>query len=316
VAHGIKQVDGSPTVVAVDVGGTLLKAAAVTSDGVVHVVRRVPTAVAGGPEAVADQVGRLVADVAGTVTRQTGAAPLASGVVVPGVIDCEAGIVRYAVNIGWSNLDLRARVQAVLDAPFVLGHDARAAAIAEATFGAARGVEDFVSVVVGTGIGGCVVLAGTPLAGAHGLAGEIGHIRAVADGPQCNCGQRGCLETVASASAIQRRYRALGGAGADKASDVLRLAQSGQDPVAVAVRDEAVGALASVLTMLQRVIDVDLVVVGGGLCAAGEALLVPLRHGLERSSAFQRAPRLALSGLGPDAGCLGAAVMAWQLLGG
>jgi glucokinase len=319
MTYEAEEVVGELTVVAVDVGGTLLKGAVLTEGGVMCASYRVPTATGGGPDGVAVQVEQLVDSLAGVARRKTGAAPVAVGVVVPGVIDAEAGVVHYASNIGWSNLDLRSRVQAVLDVPVALGHDARAAAIAEATLGAARGVDSFLCLTLGTGIGGSLVLGGVPYVGVHGLAGEVGHIQAISEGPLCSCGERGCLETMASAAAIKRRYLERAGPDASRpaphASDVLRLAAAGCDLAAVSVRDEAVSALGFVLTTLQRVVDLDLIVIGGGLCAAGDALVGPLGTELARRAAFQPAPRLVVSELGSEAGCHGAAVMAWQALG-
>jgi glucokinase len=317
MTYRVDRVLGPSTVVAVDVGGTQLKGAAVTCGGVVRAAERIATATDDGPDAVATQIEQLVRAMAEAALSQTGELPLAAGVVVPGVIDADMGLVRYAANIGWEDLDLGARVRKVLDVPVILGNDARAAAVAEATFGAARGVDNFFAIGIGTGIGGSMVLDGIPHDGEHGLAGEIGHIQAVADGPLCNCGERGCLETIASASAIRRRYLERGGDRhvAIQASDVLRRAALGGDRVAVGVRDEAIGALAFVLTIVQRIVDLDLVVIGGGLGAAGDALAVPLNEELRRRASFQPAPRVLISDLGPEAGCRGAGVMAWDFLG-
>jgi glucokinase len=311
--------EGSETdvVVAVDIGGTQIKGAVVTCHGVMVASERTPTAVPEGPSAVAGQVKSLVDKLAEDARAASGRDPLAVGLVVPGVIDPEAGVVRYAANIGWSDLDLRSQVAAVLDVPVALGHDGRAGAVAEGTFGVARGIDDFLFVALGTGIGGCAVLGGVAHPGAHGLSGEIGHIKALFDGPRCACGEDGCLESVASAAAITRRYLARGGStdGRLRASDVLRRAAEGDDPIAASVADDAIDALGTVLTMVQRLVDVDLVVIGGGLCAAGDALLGPLAKEWAKRAAYQPPPRLAVSGLGSHAGSYGAAVLAWQAIG-
>jgi glucokinase len=233
------------------------------------------------------------------------------------VIDGEAGVAHFAANIGWKDLDLREQIQTVLDVPVAVSHDAAAAAMAEATLGVAVGVRDFLFLAIGTGIGGSLVLDGAPYVGAHGLAGELGHVPIDPRGELCGCGERGCLETVASAASISRRYEARrprqSAASQPTASEVLQRAELG-DPDAAAVRDDAVAALASALTTLQRMLDVELVVIGGGLSAAASALLGPLEVAMEARARFGPPPRLEVSLLGSEAGCLGAAVTAWRLL--
>lgn len=337
------------TVLAIDIGGTLLKGAVVTTEGTAIAARRVETAAEAGPDGVAGQLEQLVRWLSARAASLTGHAPLAAGLVAPGAVDADTGVATFAANIPWSGLDLRARVRAVLDVPVVLGHDGAAGALAEATYGAAKDAGDFLFVALGTGIGGAVVLDGRPYRGAHRLSGELGHIQVRPDGPRCGCGEVGCLETLASAAAVRRRYEERGGVlgGDGHASDVFRRAApvvggesvdgrgsvdgdpvdgggpvgggraaGGADPAAIATRDEAVEALAGVLTGIQRLLDLDLVVIGGGLAAAGDALIGPLATELARRAAFQRPPRVRVGSLAPDAGAYGAAVLAWEEVAG
>lgn len=323
--------DHGACVAAIDIGGTLLKGAVVTAEGTAIATRRVETAAEAGPDGVAGQLEQLVSWLSARAVSLTGHAPLAAGLVAPGAVDADTGVATFAANIPWSGLDLGARVRSVLDVPVVLGHDGAAGALAEATYGAARNAGDFLFVALGTGIGGAVVLNGRPYRGAHRLSGELGHIQVRPDGPVCGCGELGCLETLASAAGVRRRYAARGGVlgGDGHASEVFRRAApvasmasaDGRVPVggagrvdlaAVATRDEAVEALATVLTGIQRLLDLDLVVLGGGLAAAGDALTGPLTAELARRAAFQRPPRLLVGALGPDAGAYGAAVLAWE----
>jgi glucokinase len=163
-------------------------------------------------------------------------------------------------------------------------------------------------VPIGTGIAAAHVVDGRVFAGAHGAAGEIGHIVVRPGGPRCGCGQHGCLEAVASASAVARRYAEAAGRTAS-AEAVAALAASG-DPVASAVWRETVDALADGLLVGIALFDPELVVVGGGLAEAGDALLTPLSDALRERITFHREPRLSRAALGDESGCLGAALLA------
>ena len=150
---------------------------------------------------------------------------------------------------------------------------------------------------------------------ADGWAGEIGHVVVEPEGLPCPCGQRGCLETVASASAIARAYAArIAGRGGvpHDAEAVAALVRAG-DADAVAVWDHAVAALARILVMMTTATGIDHILVGGGLAQSGETLLAPLREAVRASLTFQREPRIERARLGERAGCLGAACLAWDL---
>ena len=201
-----------------------------------------------------------------------------------------------------------------LGVPVVLEHDVRAAGLAECLLGRARGVADCLVVVIGTGIAGVIVSHGVTLRGATALAGEIGHVPVYPDGEMCACGQRGCLETYASGAAIARRYRARrGGAAALSAQDIA--AARDTDPVADAVWRDAITALGIALASATMLLDPELFVLGGGLAAAGGALLDPVREELAGRLAWRPAPAVVLSTCGSRAGQLGAAILAWQAAG-
>jgi glucokinase len=199
-------------------------------------------------------------------------------------------------------------MEAKLELPTALGHDVRAGGLAEARLGSGRGWRHVLVVPIGTGIAAAHVVDGRVFAGAHGAAGEIGHIVVRPDGPRCGCGQRGCLEAIASASAVARRYLEAAGRPAP-AEEVAELAASG-DPVASAVWRETVDALADGLLVGIALFDPELVVVGGGLAEAGDALLTPLGDALRERITFHREPRLSRAALGDESGCLGAALLA------
>jgi glucokinase len=168
-------------------------------------------------------------------------------------------------------------------------------------------------VAIGTGIAAAHVVAGTGQAGAHGAAGELGHVVVRPGGTPCGCGARGCLEAEASARAIGRRYAELAGAPDATALDVVTRAAEG-DPVAAAVWQEAVEALADGLVTAQALYDVSLLVLGGGLAEAGDALLTPLRSEFRKRITFHRVPDIVRAGLGDNAGCQGAALLALDQL--
>jgi glucokinase len=169
-------------------------------------------------------------------------------------------------------------------------------------------------IAIGTGIAAAHVVDGKAFAGAHGAAGEVGHVIVRPGGPPCGCGARGCLESVASASAVGRRYVALSGIAGVTASDVVARAAAGEE-LATTVWTEAVEAFADGLLTAQALYDAGIVVLGGGLAEAGEALLAPLRVALDARITFHRMPRIVRAALGDNAGCLGAALLALDSLG-
>jgi glucokinase len=300
----------SDVVIALDVGGTGIKCALVDASGAVQHTERHAT----GRERGADAVVTTVLDVAdglAATARALGLTPRAVGIVVPGVVDESTGTAIWSANLGFRDVPLKTLVEKRLGLPAALGHDVRGGGLAEARLGAGRGRRHVLLVAVGTGIAAAHVVDGAVFAGAHGAAGEIGHIVVRPDGPPCGCGQRGCLEIIASAASVARRYAERTGAAAD-ADRVAALAAAG-DADAGAVWDETVAALADGLLVGLALFDPEVVVIGGGLAEAGDALLVPLRAALRARITFHREPELCGAALGDEAGCLGAALLALDL---
>ncbi|WP_327042088.1 ROK family protein [Micromonospora ureilytica] len=303
-------------VVALDVGGTGMKCALVRPDGVVVRSERHPTDAARGPAAV---VGTIL-EVAGGLAdkaRADGLAPIAVGIAVPGVVDEARGVAVWSANVGFRDVPLRDLTVKRLGLPTALGHDVRVGGLAEARLGAGRGTGHVLFVAIGTGIAAAHVVDGRAAVGAHGAAGEIGHILVRPDGPRCGCGRPGCLEAVASAAAIGRRYAELGGKTTDApvtAAEVAERAAAGE-PLAGQVWQEAVEALADGLASGQALFDVATIVLGGGLAQAGDRLLTPLRAALHERMTFHREPQLVAAALGDEAGCLGAALLALDAVG-
>lgn len=302
---------GGEVVVALDVGGTGMKCALVRPDGTVAHAERHDTEAARGPEAV---VGTIldVAEGLAEKARADGLAPVACGIAVPGVVDEARGIAVWSANVGFRDVPLRELAETRLGLPAALGHDVRVGGLAEARLGAGRDARHVLFVAIGTGIAAAHVVDGSATVGAHGAAGEIGHILVRPDGPRCGCGRPGCLETVASASAIGRRYSGLAGTSAT-AAEVANRAAAGEE-LAGQVWREAVEALADGLATGQALFDVEAMVIGGGLAQAGVGLLDPLRAALRERLTFHREPRLVAAALGDEAGCLGAALLALNTL--
>ncbi|MFI5932547.1 ROK family protein [Actinoplanes sp. NPDC051494] len=299
-------------VVALDVGGTGMKCALVGTDGTVLHTERHPTLAQRGPEAVTENILEVAAGLAARA-RADGLVPVAAGVVVPGVVDEDNGIAVWSSNVGFRDVPLRRLVEQRLGLPAALGHDVRAGGLAEARLGAGRDERHVLFIAIGTGIAAAHVVDGKAEAGAHGAAGEVGHIVVRPGGASCPCGGRGCLESVASASAVGRRYVELSGEAGVTAHDVATRAAAGEE-LANRVWTEAVEAFADGLLTAQALYDAGIVVLGGGLAEAGEALLAPLREALRSRVTFHRMPAIVRAGLGDTAGCLGAALLALDSL--
>ncbi|QKW50546.1 ROK family protein [Streptomyces buecherae] len=301
-------------VIALDVGGTGMKAALVGADGeLLHTARR-PTERERGPDAVIAGILDFAAELHAIGTERYGTPAAAAGVAVPGIVDEAAGIAVYATNLGWRDAPLRALLsERLAGVPVALGHDVRAGGLAEGRIGAGEGTDRFLFVPLGTGIAGAIGIDGRVEAGAHGYAGEIGHIVVRPGGPKCGCGQRGCLETLASASAVSRAWAAAVGDPEADAADCAKAVASG-DPRAVAVWQDAVAALADGLVIALTLLDPRRLIIGGGLAEARDTLFVPLRAAAAERVTFQQLPDIVPAALGDTAGCLGAGLLAWDLL--
>jgi predicted NBD/HSP70 family sugar kinase len=249
---------------------------------------------------------RLVDGLGDRRTRVVGAA-----LGLPAPVDLRTGAVGSG-NIlpGWVDRRPAAELAALLDLPVAIDNDANLGALAEATYGAARGLSDVVYVKVSTGIGAGLVLGGELYRGATGLAGEIGHVPVDPDGSVCRCGNRGCLETVVSVTHVLRLLQPAHSAPLDVAR-VVALVESGDAGAARVLRDTG-GAIGRVLADLCNTLNPEALVLGGELSQAGEALLGGVRESLDRSAqpGIVRALRVLAGSLGPRAQLLGAVALA------
>jgi len=313
--------------IGIDIGGTKLLAGLVREDGAV--VGRVKSKVPVGARAAVlfREVRRLCAALLEGVPRSRGRLQ-AAGVGVPGMVDGRGRIVA-SPNIDLAGFPLRDRLRRELGRPVAIGNDVNLAVLGEQWLGAARGLRDVVGLFPGTGVGGGVLVAGRLVTGAHGAAGELGHLLVDRDGPECGCGNRGCLEALASRRALERRIRKAVDAGERSLvrklsggdlrvirSGVLRKALKRGDPLVRRVLRKAGERLGEACVSLRHVFDPELFVFGGGLVEACGFYLLPIvRRSLDADPFFRKLGRcrVAAAGLGDDAVLLGAVAAAMGL---
>ncbi|MEU3605494.1 ROK family protein [Streptomyces sp. NPDC035033] len=301
-------------VIALDVGGTAMKAALIALDGTLLYEERRATGRERGPEAVVEAVIGLAEDLSARGRSRFGTAAEAVGVAVPGIVDARRGVAVHSANLGWCDVPLGESLSRRLGGtPVAVGHDVRAGGLAEGRLGAGRGSGRFLFVSLGTGIAGALGIDGGVEAGARGCAGEIGHVVVRPGGPACGCGGRGCLEALASAAAVGRAWAAASGDPSADAADCARAVDAG-DEAASAVWRTAVDALADGLVTAVTVLDPGTLIIGGGLAEAGDTLLVPLRAAVAERVTFQKLPAIVPAALGDAAGCQGAGLLARDLL--
>lgn len=298
-------------VLALDVGGTKLAAAVVRSDGRIAARAVADTPGAEDPAAVTDALRDLAGRVArcGPVDRLVGV-----GIGSAGPVDPVAGTVS-PVNIpAWRGFPIVDEMRAVVpDRPVVLAGDAQCMALGEHWRGRYGG-RALLGMVVSTGVGGGIVVDGNVYAGPTGNAGHIGHVIVDLDGPPCSCGGRGCVEALASGPALVRWALDHGWSTPDGATDARALARDARDgdPVAGRAFNRAAVALAAAIVSAAALVDLDDVVIGGGVAGAGDVLFAPLRDAIRDLAGlgFVRRIRVHPSPLGADAGLLGAAALA------
>lgn len=299
----------SVAVVGVDVGGTDIKAVLASASGRICAQRVRPTPPKGSDTAAA--IVGVTAELVAELSAESAEPVAALGFVVPGIVDDERGVAVLSENLGWRDVPFRDLVAERTGLPTAFSHDVRAGAVAEARLGAARGLRNVIFMPIGTGIAAALILDGR-LHLADGWSGEIGHVD-VGHREPCACGGTGCLETIASASAIARRYTARTGRPVRGAAEVAKAVQDGDSDARV-VWEEAVDALALALSWSASVLAPEAVVLGGGLSTAGDLLCTPLAERLAARLTFQRVPKLVRAELGSRAGCQGAALLAAGLV--
>ncbi len=316
-------------VVGVDLGGTKILAAVVDSDG--HIVSRAKARTQ--PER---PVTEIIATIADTVRAAVAKASLqmqdigAVGITAPGVLDAQAGVVRFAPNLHWRDVPLAAALRQQLGLPIYLENDVNMGTLAEHTLGAGRGARDVVGIFVGTGIGGGIILNGRLHTGYNGSAGEIGHMVIRMGGPRCGCGRRGCLEALASRTAIVRELTAAIEGGAKSVlpelvkgdlnrltSGALAKAVAQGDKLAISVLKRATKSLGIGVANVVNLLGPEMVILGGGVMEALDDRWIERVRQVARKHALPNAMegvKIVRAQLGDDAVALGAAVLARQRL--
>ena len=297
-------------VIGVDLGGTKILAGVVDREHriVREIARPTPTT----------STGELLAVLEETVEELLEPGVGALGFGIPGTIDQNLGRVVVTVNLPLVEFDFRDWMQRRFELPVGIDNDANAAALAEWAVGAGRGTRHMVMLTIGTGVGGGLILDGKPYRGAVGAAAELGHIVVQHDGPPCQgmCTGSGHLEVLTSGTAGGKAARELFGDSAD-AHDLVRAATEGDEAAADALA--AIGhRLGSGIGSLVNIFNPEVVVVGGGFAAAGDFLLDPARERVRRETLepARDLVRIVPAVLGPEAGLVGAGVVAFEALDG
>lgn len=306
--------------IGIDIGGTKIAGALVSRDGQIIRQLRRPTP-AGDREALIDHVVEIVTELA------EGEQIAAAGIAAPGFIDATQSVVYYAPNINWRSEPVREHLSERLPGlAITVDNDANAAGWAEYRFGVGRGVRDMTLLTIGTGVGGAIIADGQLLRGGFGTAGEIGHLRVVPGGLACGCGQRGCIEQYGSGRALLRMANDIadaGGIGQNLAA--VREAQGAldgalvaaliaeNDPGAIAALRELGGWLGQAAASITAILDPEVFAFGGGVAAAGELLLEPVREAYLAhvpARGYHPEPTFVVAELVNDAGMVGAADLA------
>jgi len=306
--------------IGIDIGGTKVAAGAVDVNGVILERLQQPTP-SHSPSAVEEAILAAVHRL-----RRHGAESV--GIGAAGWVDNAQAVVAFSPHLAWRSEPLKARLAERINLPLIVDNDANAAAWAEYRFGAGRGSSVMVCITLGTGIGGGLVIGGQLFRGTYGMAGEWGHMISVPGGHWCECGNRGCWEQYASGNALEREARALAKTHSPLAYRLLEMAGgdpdkiTGPDVTAMAIDGEptAVELIADVGTWLGRgianlvaALDPEVVVIGGGVSAAGELLLAPAQREFSRTltgRGFRAEAKLVLAHFRNDAGLIGAADLA------
>jgi glucokinase len=307
----------------IDLGGTEIKATALAADGrTLWSGKRA----AGAGEAREAVLARLI-EVAAEGVRAVAPRPVrAAGYAIPAVFDLATGTIELLTNFAgdWAGFRLRDALAGGTELPVFLINDVRAATVAEQAWGAGRRYSNFICIAIGTGIGGGLVLDGKLYLGSRGAAGEIGHQTMVPDGPRCNCGNRGCLESVASGYAIVREARAAIAAGelpltGEPTPHLVTLAAEQGNAAAQAIYRQAGTYIGRALANIVCTLNPEAIMVGGGIALAGDLLLQPIREEIARRTTVFSPARggveVVASPLGDRAGALGAATWAMREVG-
>lgn len=309
--------------IGIDIGGTKIAGALVDENGSIVREMRVPTP-ANDVLALTSAVAEIINELA------SGNDVVGAGIAAAGFIDADQSHIVYAPNLSWRNEPFKANLEKLISVPVLLENDANAAGWAEYRYGAGVGTKHMVMLTIGTGVGGAVIADSRMLRGGFGIAGELGHIRLVPNGKLCGCGQHGCLESYGSGSALLKAAKELVSSGDPKGARLAQLERAAgqltgtevyqaiqeRDPGALELLSELGSWIGQAIGSLVAVLDPEIVVIGGGVSAAGDLLLNPIREAyLEHLPArgFRPELKIVAAEFVNDAGVVGAADLVRQV---
>jgi glucokinase len=324
-------VPAKEVIVGIDMGGTSLRALVVNAQNEILAIEKTPTNVALKPDALIRELAAMVEDVvsaAGLRKSQLRAVSIGA----PGAVDPVHGVVYHAPNLGWDAVPLGAKLKKLLHVPVFVENDVNVGVAGEHALGAGRGAQELVGIFVGTGIGGGIISRGELYLGMRGAAAEVGHMIVQVDGPLCGCGNHGCIEALASRTAMERDVRAAIRAGQRSCvlklmqergkdrmtSSIIQRAIKRNDPLMRRVMKRAQYFLGMAVASVVNLLDPECVVMGGGIAERlGEYFVAPIRktayeNFLRRHDAER--VKIVSGTLGDNAGSLGAVVLARKRL--
>lgn len=315
--------------IGIDLGGTNVKGCLIDEKGGINHISRIPTEAFKGGEHVLEKVLHLI----GMLLEQSGLAKhiIGVGIGTPGFVDTDGTVIGGAENLpGWQGIQIYRPIMEIFGFQAVAANDVTVMALAEAKFGAGRGIKNLVCYALGTGIGGGIVIDGKLYRGTHGMAGELGHVVVETNGIPCNCGQCGCVEQYASANGIvncaQRVCHAKKGesdspfvsfviSNPDKlTSKIIYEYVQKKDPVALEINEIVCEKLARAIGITLNTLSPDRVILGGGVMMAGQVIVDTVSKYIPDycwKAIYDRCD-ITIADLGEDAGMLGAGAMAFE----
>ena len=307
--------------IGIDLGGTFIKGGIVDSEGNILVSDKIPTQSDGGEKVVAGNIATLCKTLLKQANK-TESEVEGIGMGVPGMIDGKNGVVVFSNNLNWTDFAISKTVEALTNLPVKIANDANVAALGETKFGCGKAYQNTILLTLGTGVGGGIVIDGKLFEGNRSAGAELGHSVIVAGGEQCTCGRKGCLEAYASATALIRdTKRAMESdkqskmwevGSTDKVTGKTAFDYAATDKTAKAVVENYIEKLGVGITNLANEFRPEAVLLGGGVCAQGDALVKPLQAFLDREIfAGQMGPQVKIltATLENSAGLLGAAAL-------
>ena len=318
----------STNVIGVDMGGTKILSAVIDSEGNILSTAKVPTKADKGPSIVIDRIAESIQRAVDKSDVDT-ASIQAVGIGAPGPLDPATGVVIFAPNLRWKDVRLKEELEARVNIPTFVDNDVNVGTLGEHVFGAGKGFQNVVGIFVGTGIGGGIILQGELFHGASKTAGEIGHIIVKAGGPRCGCGRRGCLEALASRTAMAKQFqKAILKKGqksviSELTDGDLRAIRSGvlakairlNDKLTLKIIKKATKYLGIGIGSIVNFLNPEMIILGGGVVEAlDDTFLNDIRAAAEKYSLPNtlNGVQIVPAKLGDNSGILGAAALARQ----